>query len=452
MEPGIDRALAAAFEAEEQERCRQGALIGAVIGIPVVSLFGLYDAAFYPDHLPGFLAMRGLVVAAATAAIVLLRRPFGHRHARAIAGAVALLLALVCIVMTVVTGGRSSPYYGGVNLVLLAVSLLLPWPPVWSAAASIVLIAAYVTAAVATQAFADSRILFHNLFFLGTTGAVALASTVFQRRVRWREFRTRTELELALAHKREFLASMSHELRTPLHVIIGYANMLLDDAAVPSKRHARDLAERVHDRGVFLHRMISDLLDLSKIEAGRMEIRPVRVQVDDLIELVAAGFAPLAEQKGLALQLHRGAGVRTIASDPQRLEQILSNFVANAIKFTARGAITIETRVVDGLALAAEGYRFLDEDADGDDPVLMLAVHDTGIGIRAADLGRLAEDFRQLDEAVDGRYGGTGLGLSIARKMADLLDGRIAVRSAHGRGSTFALVLPLPAARQRAAA
>jgi signal transduction histidine kinase len=183
-----------------------------------------------------------------------------------------------------------------------------------------------------------------------------------------------------------------------------------------------------------------------------MEIRPVRVQVDDLIELVAAGFAPLAEQKGLALQLQPGAGVRTIASDPQRLEQILSNFVANAIKFTARGAITIETRVSDGPALATEGYRFLDEHADGGDPVLMLAVHDTGIGIRTADLGRLAEDFRQLDEAVEGRYGGTGLGLSIARKMADLLDGRIAVRSAHGRGSTFALVLPLPAARQRAAA
>lgn len=448
-------ALRAAFEAEERERCRQGALTGALAGLPAMAAFAVYDFTFFPDKARVFLVWRLLVIAGAAVAIAFLRRPAGARFARPVSFAVFLLVGLTVVAMTVATGGRTSPYYGGINIVLLAATLVMPWTPAWSAAASGSLIAAYVAGVVSSGAIADPRILVHNLAFLGSTAVIAFLSTVFQRRIRWREFQTRTQLQEALAHKRDFLASMSHELRSPLHVIIGYAGMLLeDDGAVPDPEPRR-LVERIRERGVFLHGMISDLLDLAKVDAGRMEIRIAPVPVDALVERVAAVFAPLAAQKGVTLRTRVAAGLPAVASDPLRLEQILSNFAGNAVKFTPQGEIAIEVRALRTTAtLEAEGFRVL-SDATAvplRGPAVAIAVRDTGLGIRSEDLARLAEDFRQLDGAARGEYGGTGLGLSIARRLASLLGGWIGVRSRYGAGSTFVLVLPVDADALRAVA
>ncbi|MCW5890712.1 MAG: HAMP domain-containing histidine kinase [bacterium] len=448
-------ALEAAFEAEERERCRQGALTGALAGLPAMAAFALYDFTFFPDKAHTFLVLRLLVVVGAAVAIAFLRRPAGACYARPLAFAVFLLVGMTVVAMTVATGGRASPYYGGINIVLLAATLVMPWTPGWSAAASGSLIAAYVAGVMATSASADPRMLVHNLAFLGSTAVIAFLSTVFQRRVRWREFRTRTQLQAALAHKRDFLASMSHELRSPLHVIVGYAGMLLEEAGAVPDPEPRRLVERIRERGVFLHGMISDLLDLSKVDAGRMEIRIAPVAVDALARRVASVFAPLAAQKGVTLRAHVPAGLPAVASDPLRLEQILSNFAGNAVKFTPQGEIAIEVRALRTTAtLEAEGFRVL---ADATavplrGPALAIAVRDTGIGIRHEDLARLAEDFRQLDGAARGEYGGTGLGLSIARRLASLLGGWIGVRSRYGAGTTFVLVLPIDADALRAVA
>jgi signal transduction histidine kinase len=455
MGPPSGAGLEAAFEAEERERCRQGALTGALAGLPAMAAFVVYDYTFFPDKARAFLVLRLLVIAGAAVAIAFLRRPSGARWARPLAFAVFLLVGLSVVAMTIATGGRASPYYGGINIVLLAATLLMPWTPAWSIAASGSLIAAYVIGLVTTGAIADPRMLVHNLAFLGSTAVIAVLSTVFQRRVRWREFQTRTQLQEALAHKRDFLASMSHELRSPLHVIIGYAGMLLDEPDAVPDPEARRLVDRIRERGVFLHGMISDLLDLAKVDAGRMEVRIAPVELDGLVERVAAVFAPLAEQKGVVLRTRVPAGLPIVASDPLRLEQILSNFAGNAVKFTARGEIVIEARALRTTAtLEAEGFRILSDVTTTPlrGPAVAIAVRDSGIGIRQEDLARLAEDFRQLDDAARGQYGGTGLGLSIARRLASLLGGWIGVRSRYGAGTTFVLVLPVDADALRAVA
>jgi signal transduction histidine kinase len=455
MKPSSGPDLESAFEAEELERCRQGALTGGVVGLPAMAAFALYDFTFFPDQALAFLLLRLVVLAGGALGIAFLWRPGGARHARPVAFAVFVLLGLSVVAMSVATGGRASPYYGGINIVLLAVAIVVPWTPAWSAAASIFLILAYVAGMLGSGVVTDARMFVHNLAFLGSTGVIAFGSTVFQRRMRRTEFLARTQLQRALAHKRDFLASMSHELRSPLHVIVGYAGMLLDDPAALPVPESRRLVDRIRERGVFLHGMISDLLDIAKTDAGRMEVHAGPVSVATIVERIAGVFAPLAEQKGVALHTSIPPDLPIVTTDQLRLEQILSNFTGNAVKFTARGAVTIEARVLaaaDGLV--AKGFRVLADPSAAPmaGPAVAIAVRDTGIGIRAEDVSQRAEDFRQLDDAARGQYGGTGLGLSIARRLATLLGGWIGVRSDYGAGATFVLVLPVGAETLRAVA
>lgn len=453
MEHSSDSALQAAFDAEELERCRRGALTGAMVGLPAMAVFAVYDFTFFPDQAIAFSLMRVTVIVAGALAMLFLYRPGGVRWARPVAFGVCTLLGLSVVAMSVATGGRASPYYGGINIVLLGVAIAVPWTPAWSAGFTLFLIVTYVTGMLASGVVSDTRMFVHNLAFLGSTGVIAFGSTLFQRRMRWQEFRTRTQLQTALAHKRDFLASMSHELRSPLHVIINYAGMLLDDPASLPVPESRQLVDRIRERGVFLHGMISDLLDAAKLDAGRMEVHPGPVAVAALVERVAGIFAPLAAQKDVTLRTEVAADLPVVTTDRLRLEQILSNFVGNAVKFTARGTVTIEARVLDD-GERLDGYHMLEDvpASHGDGSAVAIAVRDTGIGIRHEDVTRLAQDFRQLDDAAQGQYGGTGLGLSIARRLATLLGGSIGVRSEYGAGSTFVLVLPVGSARLRAVA
>jgi hypothetical protein len=176
-----------------------------------------------------------------------------------------------------------------------------------------------------------------------------------------------------------------------------------------------------------------------------MSVQPAPVALAPIVDALAASFGPLAEQKGLALRTRVDADLPALVTDAQRVEQILTNLVGNALKFTEQGSICVSAYSVgEAGELVRGGHHVLDEPASGG-PFLVLAVEDTGIGIRAADLPRLTEDFTQVAEAATGAYGGTGLGLSICRKLARLLGGALTVRSRYGAGSTFAVLLPVEA-------
>ncbi|WP_425540900.1 HAMP domain-containing protein [Streptomyces coeruleorubidus] len=236
-------------------------------------------------------------------------------------------------------------------------------------------------------------------------------------------------------YKSEFLANMSHELRTPLNSLLILARLLSDNPDGHLSDQEVQFATTIHRSGSDLLQLINDILDLSKIEAGRMDVRPKRLPVIKLLDYVHATFRPLTIDRGLAFELAVGEDVpREMYSDEQRLQQILRNLLSNAIKFTATGKVELRVdRVKD------TEHRYI---RDTDD-VIAFAVSDTGIGIAPEKLPVIFEAFQQADGTTNRKYGGTGLGLSISREIAGLLGGRIVAESEPGKGSTFTLYVPV---------
>src|SRR5262245_19802639 len=228
----------------------------------------------------------------------------------------------------------------------------------------------------------------------------------------------------ASEHKSRFLAHMSHELRTPLNAIIGYSEMLQEDAEDVGATSLVEDLRKIHISGKHLLGLINDVLDLAKIEAGRMELAQERSTVRSLIDEVATVAEQLAAKHGNRLIVGSGEAPGQLHTDVTKLRQILLNLLSNAAKFTHSGTITLRVRSVrDGQAIE-------------------FAVQDTGIGMTEEQLSRLFQEFSQAEASTSRRYGGTGLGLALSRKLAHALGGDITVESYPGTGSTFTAVIP----------
>ena len=223
--------------------------------------------------------------------------------------------------------------------------------------------------------------------------------------------------------KSAFLASMSHELRTPLNSIIGFVGVILQGMAGPLNAEQTKQLGMVRSSARHLLALINDVLDISKIEAGQLEVVCAPFDMRTVIENALRTVSPLAQKKGLALIAAIGSNVSTVISDQRRVEQILLNLLSNAIKFTERGEVRLECRVADHH--------------------LETRVCDTGIGIRPEDLGKLFNPFHQLETGLNRRHEGTGLGLAIGKNLVCLLGGQIKAESEWGMGSTFTFSLPL---------
>lgn len=238
------------------------------------------------------------------------------------------------------------------------------------------------------------------------------------------------QLLLASQYKSEFLANMSHELRTPLNSIINLAQFISDSAEdTPSEEMAR-YGQLIHHSGEDLLKIINDILDLSKVEAGKLEIVSEDISLAEVPGWVGPYFELTAQRKQLAFDVQVEAGLPdTIRSDPHRLQQILRNLLANAFKFTENGRVELNIYKAEEPLLKGEWIVF--------------AVRDTGIGIATEKHFTIFEAFQQADSTIGKKYGGTGLGLSISRDLARLLGGFIRMESAEGKGSTFSLFLPL---------
>ncbi|MFB6893358.1 HAMP domain-containing protein [Kitasatospora sp. NPDC056327] len=252
------------------------------------------------------------------------------------------------------------------------------------------------------------------------------------------------QLSLTSMYKSEFLANMSHELRTPLNSLLILAQLLAQNAAGNLTPKQVEYAGVIHSAGSDLLQLINDILDLSKVEAGKMEFRPEPFAVQELLAYVESAFKPLADQKDLEFRVAVGEGVPSeLVTDQARLRQVLRNLLSNAIKFTDAGRVDLRIERVAGDGLPAELGKT--------GAAVAFHVDDTGIGIDPAHLDTIFGAFQQADGTTGRRYGGTGLGLSISRELARLLGGTLTVRSTAGRGSRFSFFLPL-ARRDRSAA
>jgi signal transduction histidine kinase len=236
--------------------------------------------------------------------------------------------------------------------------------------------------------------------------------------------RLHMELARAYRHKSDFLASMSHELRTPLTSIIGFSELLITDANGRFDAETRSrFLNQINSGGKDMLVLINDVLDLSKVEAGLIELQIERVLVADIVTSVLSTIEPLAATKGIRVQAELSAALY-VSADPGKLRQMLLNLVSNAVKFTpSSGRVAIEVRRLEG--------------------AVEISVTDTGIGIAESDRGRLFEAFRQIDSPSASHQQGTGLGLALTKRYVELHGGKIHFVSEVGKGSIFTLSLPL---------
>lgn len=254
------------------------------------------------------------------------------------------------------------------------------------------------------------------------------------------------QLAVSMRYKSEFLANMSHELRTPLNSLLILAKLLADNADENLSPKQVEFAETIHGAGSDLLQLINDILDLSKVEAGKMDVSPTRIALVQLVDYVEATFRPLTAEKGLDFSVRVSPELpATLHTDEQRLLQVLRNLLSNAVKFTDSGAVELVIRPAGSDVPTAIREQLLEagslREADGD--LIAFSVTDTGIGIAASKMLVIFEAFKQADGTTSRKYGGTGLGLSISREIARLLGGEIHAASEPGRGSTFTLYLPL---------
>ena len=233
----------------------------------------------------------------------------------------------------------------------------------------------------------------------------------------------RTQAQNATKAKSEFLANMSHELRTPLNAILGYSEMLKDDAEDDGlDAYSEDLT-KINSSGEHLLTLVNDILDLSKIEAGKMELHVEEFELEKHIKQIEATAKPLVEKNENNFVIEKSDDIGKLTNDQTKLRQILFNMISNAAKFTKKGTVTL------GITKYDEKVRF--------------AVTDTGIGMNAEQLGKVFEEFTQAESSTSKDYGGTGLGLPISKKMTEMMGGVMEVESQEGEGTTFSIIIPI---------
>ena len=232
------------------------------------------------------------------------------------------------------------------------------------------------------------------------------------------------EVDMANRAKSEFLANMSHELRTPLNSIIGFSEVLEDQSFGTLNEKQKKYAQNIHTSGMHLLQLINDILDLSKVEAGKMQLQYEEFSLPEILQDVKSLIKTQADKKNLLFSIETDERVISLGADKQKFKQILLNLLSNAVKFTSKGGkITVGIRSVNGYA--------------------QISVSDTGIGIKQENIGRIFEKFQQIDSKTAREYGGTGLGLALSRKFVEMHGGKIWVKSEYGKGSTFTFTIPL---------
>lgn len=395
------------------------------------------DWVVYPGQAPAFLVIRSVCGVFLCLAYLALVRFEGERLRTRIAWSIPVVPTVGICAMIVMTGGGNSSYYAGMNLVMVGLSLLLRWSFRSTAGMVGFCFMAYFAGVLLVPGSSRHDVLASNLFFLFVTGVFVVAGSYYYEQLRFREFVLRKEVEdshrlLATRNrqlseldeaKTRFFANISHELRTPLTVIIGLMERMSVRFEQSPEPEVREMLAMTSDNGLRLLKLIDDLLDLVRFDAGSAGPRLQASDPGALMDGLMHSMRHLAEQNGVRLEWKAGFGPGLLMLDRDKLEKVVLNLVINAIKFTPAGGR-------------------IDVDASWDGTRMVLVVRDTGVGIPAEMLPRVFERFWQVDSSSTRRFQGAGIGLALVSGLVKAMGGTIAVESEVGRGTEFRLDLP----------
>ncbi|HYG36414.1 MAG TPA: hybrid sensor histidine kinase/response regulator, partial [Clostridia bacterium] len=434
----------AAFQArEQQERLDTGKIASALVlflmpaGV-VLDWFVLEDKNGH-DYRLVFLFLRLACSALAGLLWFLHTTAFGRKHYKLLGLPIALLPAFFISAMIWLDRDASNSYYAGLNLVLLAVSVVVRWGLVESLLAVGGVLLMYWVARWSSEYYITSKgsDIFNDFYFLVLTGVIVITGNFFFNRLRFREFSLSYELDknrkaleesnqklLELDQiKSRFFANISHELRTPLTLLLAPLETLLHRSNRSVDEETRNLLLTMHANGMRLLKLINDLLDLVRLESGRMEVKHDPLNVADFVKGLASAARQVAEDKRLQLETNTDPAIGTVLSDRDKLEKIVLNLVFNALKFTPSGG-RVELRA----------------EKQGDELVLIVA--DTGMGIAQKNLPHVFDRFWQADGSSKRKYQGVGIGLALVKELVEIQGGSVSVQSQEGKGTTFTVRLP----------
>jgi signal transduction histidine kinase len=428
-----------AFQRAYVEQNRQDQItyssIATVLSIVLNMACSIMDHFVYPDKAWLFLQMR--IVSSFVVLLVWILFRFRLVHYR-VFGVMWYASPLICILgLIYLANDPYSPYYAGLNIVLLAVGLLSPWTYRQNLLSAISILAAYWAVCYFMKVPQPRGFIINNTYFIVLTAVIVVAGSVANARQRIREFTLRWELDKSRQAieesnrklmeldevKSRFFANISHELRTPLTLLIAPLETLVNRFGRALDQETRALLETMHANGMRLLKLINDLLDLVRLESGRMEVKREPMEVADFVKGLASAVRQVANDKRITLETKVDSELGWVQADRDKLEKIVLNLLFNALKFTPAGG---------RVSLLAERA----------DDQYVLKVQDTGMGISERNLANVFSRFWQADDSSRRKYQGVGIGLALVKELTEVQGGTVAVQSEERKGTTFTVRLP----------
>jgi len=434
-----------AYRAYDQQVTLKNIQTGCVLGILLMPAGWVLDRAVYGDYQNGQMVRDFLIIRFIASALIgvfwaIVVSPFGRRYYREMGVGLAMIPAGSIAVMISKAGGASSPYYAGLNLVLLVVGFVVRWTFRESIFAVVLVITMYIVVCRPTEIQpGDMKLFINNMYFLVLTGIIVVTGDYFRSQQREREFALRYEVERNRKilegqndklreldeAKSQFFANISHELRTPLTLLLAPLQSLRAEKIDQFDETTHEWLDTMHANGMRLLKLINDLLDLVRLDSGSLRLRREHFNVPQFMGGLISAVKKMAEDKGIEISARIDPGVTTYGGDEDKLEKVFLNLIFNEIKFTPSGG-----KIVFGVGMPGES-------------AIEFLVSDTGMGIPEDQLAMIFTRFWQADMSSQRKYQGVGIGLALVKDLVDLHEGEIEVTSKEGEGTEFRITLPI---------
>jgi signal transduction histidine kinase len=437
LQPKKTREIQQAFSENELAVWVKNYRTASILAFVFIPAGATLDIVVYPTHFREFFMLRLFCSGLLLFLWWFVKTSIGLRYYRLLGWIMPAMPTAAISFMIYATEGSASPYYAGLNLVLVGAAIILRWTLLDSVVVFLEVLGLYLIACFSHGSVKGNGIFFNNVYFIFVTGVFVVFGSYFYNQLRFREFTLRYELdknkhELEESNRKlieldrlksRFFANVSHELRTPLTLLLAPLETLIQKFNRSFDTGAHEMLLTMQANGMRLLKLINDLLDLIRLEAGRMDIKNEPLPVNEFVNGIISAVGQMAEKKRIKLETHVDEQVSAILTDRDKLEKIVLNLLFNALKFTP-----------------ADGRVWLRAEKQNDDFVLI--VTDTGVGIAEKNLPFVFDRFWQEDSSSKRKFSGVGIGLALVKELVEMMRGNVIVQSREGKGATFIVKLP----------